>query len=147
MADVHEPAVRSYNMSQVKGENTKPEMQVRRYLHAAGFRYNLHGKYKGKRLPGKPDLILPAYQSVVLVHGCFWHAHAGCKFFKVPQTRKDFWKKKLLGNRERDEKNEKELQKRGWNVFVIWTCQLKKAESKKNTLENLSQELSNLKPV
>ncbi|HKL39245.1 MAG TPA: DNA mismatch endonuclease Vsr [Cryomorphaceae bacterium] len=143
MADVHEPAVRSYNMSRVKSKNTKPEIQVRKHLHAAGFRYTLRGKNKGEKLPGKPDIILPAYKSVVFVHGCFWHAHDDCKFFKIPETRRDFWKKKLLGNRERDIKNEQDLKKRGWKVFVIWTCQLKTNALATETLLELENELSN----
>lgn len=143
MADVHEPAVRSYNMSRVKSKNTKPEIQVRKHLHAAGFRYTLRGEHKGEKLPGKPDIILPAYKSVVFVHGCFWHAHDDCKFFKIPATRKDFWKKKLLGNRERDMKNEQDLKERGWSVFVIWTCQLKTNALATETLLELENELSN----
>jgi len=143
MADVHEPAVRSYNMSRVKSKNTKPEIQVRKHLHAAGFRYTLRGKNKGEKLPGKPDIILPAYKSVVFVHGCFWHAHDDCKFFKIPETRRDFWKKKLLGNRERDIKNEQDLKERGWKVFVIWTCQLKTNALATETLLELENELSN----
>ena len=142
MADVHEPSVRSYNMSRVKGKNTKPEMQVRQFLHAEGFRYTLHGKYKGKFLPGKPDLVLPAYKSVVFVHGCFWHAHNGCKYFKIPDTRTDFWKKKLYGNRERDQKAAEELTGKGWNVFVIWTCQLKGQKLAEETLKDLGEKLA-----
>jgi len=146
MADVHEPSVRSYNMSRVKGKNTKPEIQVRKALHAAGFRYTLHGKYKGKKLPGNPDIILPSYKSVVFVHGCFWHAHEGCKFFKIPETREDFWKEKLYGNRNRDLRNLTELTEMGWNVFVVWTCELKTRELSELKLSRLKEELSSLKP-
>ena len=105
MADVHEPETRSYNMSQIKGKDTKPEMIVRKFLHSNGFRYRLHVK----DLPGKPDLVLPKYNSVIFVHGCFWHAHEGCKYFKMPKSRIDYWKPKLLGNRERDKKHKKLL--------------------------------------
>jgi DNA mismatch endonuclease (patch repair protein) len=142
MADVHEPSVRSYNMSRVKGKDTKPEVQVRKYLHAAGFRYTLHGKYKGKKLPGKPDIILPSYKSVVFVHGCFWHAHKDCKFFTIPDTRSHFWKEKLLGNRQRDTENSIKLEQMGWTVFVVWTCDLKTNEKVETTLKNLAQQLS-----
>lgn len=126
MADVHEPEVRSYNMSRIKGKNTKPEMLVRKYLHSKGFRYNLHGKYKGKVLPGRPDLVLPKYKTVIFVHGCFWHAHEGCKYFKLPKTRTEWWKEKLYGNKTRDEKHQQELEELGWKVIVIWECKVKK---------------------
>lgn len=126
MADVHEPKVRSYNMSRVKGKDTKPEMNVRQYLHQKGFRYNLHGKFRGTKLPGRPDLVLPAYKTVIFVHGCFWHAHDGCKHFKIPETRREWWREKLLGNRERDLKNIDQLKEEGWKVIVIWTCELKR---------------------
>nr|WP_217988362.1 DNA mismatch endonuclease Vsr [Aliifodinibius salipaludis] len=101
MADVHEPEVRSYNMSQITGKDTKPEMMVRKFLHSNGFRYRLHVK----DLPGKPDLVLPKYNSVIFVHGCFWHAHENCEFFNIPKTRTEWWKEKLYGNKERDERN------------------------------------------
>jgi DNA mismatch endonuclease (patch repair protein) len=133
-------------MSRVKSKDTKPEIQVRKYLHAAGFRYTLLGKYKGKKLPGKPDLTLPAYKTVVFVHGCFWHAHKGCKYFKIPETRRDFWTNKLFGNRERDLKNENELKERGWRVFVVWTCELKTKELAEETLLRLEEKLSSLRP-
>jgi len=121
MADVHEPETRSYNMSQIKGKDTKPEMIVRKFLHSNGFRYRLHVK----DLPGKPDLVLPKYNSVIFVHGCFWHAHEGCKYFKIPKTRTEWWKEKLYGNKERDEKHIQELEVMGWNVIVVWECELK----------------------
>src|SRR6056297_682707 len=105
MADVHEPKTRSYNMSQIQAKDTKPEMMVRKFLHSNGFRYGLHRK----DLPGKPDLVLPKYNSVIFVHGCFWHVHEDCKYFKLPKTRTEFWKKKLNGNKERDERNVQEL--------------------------------------
>lgn len=136
MADVHEPKTRSYNMSQISGKDTKPEMIVRKYLHANGFRYRLHVK----DLPGKPDLVLPKYNSVIFVHGCFWHAHEGCKYFKIPETRTKWWKKKLYGNKKRDEKNIEELKEMGWNVIVIWECELKPYKKEK-TLKSLAEEI------
>lgn len=130
MADVHEPETRSYNMSRISGKDTKPEMIVRKFLHSNGFRYRLHVK----DLPGKPDLVLPKYNTVIFVHGCFWHAHEDCKYFKIPQTRTEWWKEKLYGNKERDERNIEELQEMGWKVIVIWGCELK--SDKKKTLKN-----------
>lgn len=132
MADVHEPKTRSYNMSKISGKDTKPEMIVRKFLHANGFRYRLHVK----DLPGKPDIVLPKYNSIIFVHGCFWHAHEGCKYFKIPKTRTDWWKDKLFRNKERGEENIRELEEMGWNVVVIWGCELKPKKREK-TLKKL----------
>jgi len=129
-------------MSRVKATNTKPEILVRKTLHAAGFRYTLHGKHKGKSLPGKPDIVLPAYKSVIFVHGCFWHAHKDCRYFKIPETRTEFWEKKLFGNRDRDKKNENILSEKGWSVFIIWTCELKTKEISERTLNQLIKRLN-----
>lgn len=136
MADVHEPETRSYNMSQIRGKDTQPEILVRKFLHSNGFRYRLHVK----NLPGKPDLVLPKYKSVVLVHGCFWHVHEGCKYFKIPDTRTEWWKEKLYGNKERDKANISQLIDMGWYVIVIWECELKQGNQKK-TLTKLVQKL------
>ena len=91
MADVHTKEQRSYNMSRIKSKDTKPEMLVRRFLHANGFRYKLHEK----NLPGKPDIVLPKYKTVIFVHGCFWHGHTGCKYYVVPKTRTEWWMNKI----------------------------------------------------
>jgi DNA mismatch endonuclease (patch repair protein) len=139
MADVHEPETRSYNMGQISGKDTKPEMIVRRFLHSNGFRYRLHVK----NLPGKPDLVLPKYNSVIFVHGCFWHAHENCKYFRIPKTRTKWWKEKLYGNKERDEKNIRQLKEVGWNVIVVWECELK--SNKKETCTRLIKNLQNNK--
>jgi DNA mismatch endonuclease (patch repair protein) len=136
MADVHEPETRSYNMSQISGKDTKPEMLVRKFLHSNGFRYRLHAK----DLPGKPDLVLPKYNSVIFVHGCFWHAHEDCKYFTIPQTRTEWWKEKLYGNKERDERNVETLEDKGWNVIIVWECELKPAKREK-TLKSLIPQL------
>lgn len=136
MADVHEPETRSYNMSQIKGKDTKPEMTVRKFLHSNGFRYRLHVK----DLPGRPDLVLPKYNSVIFVHGCYWHAHEGCDDFKIPDTRTDWWKEKLYGNKERDEENIRQLKKMGWDVTVVWECKLK-SNNQEETLKGLVQKL------
>lgn len=137
MADVHESKTRSYNMSQISGKDTKPEMFVRKFLHAKGFRYRLHVK----DLPGKPDLVMPKYNRVIFVHGCFWHAHEGCEYFKIPKTRTEWWKEKLLTNRSRDKKHTQQLKDMGWKVIVIWECELK-PDIFQDTLGNLIKEIS-----
>ncbi|UII31111.1 very short patch repair endonuclease [Fulvivirga ulvae] len=132
MADVHEPEVRSYNMSRIKGKNTKPEILVRKFLHAQGFRYGLHNR----KLPGKPDLVLRKYKTVMFVHGCFWHGHKGCKYFVIPKTRTQWWIDKINKNKENDTKHVEKLKKSGWQVIIIWECELKRNE-RKETLDNL----------
>lgn len=124
MADVHDKATRSYNMSQIKAKNTKPELLVRKFLHAQGFRYSLHNK----KLPGKPDIVLPKYKTIIFIHGCFWHGHKNCKFFVVPKTRTSFWLNKINSNKANDEKAVKALRKDGWEVITIWECRLKPAK-------------------
>ena len=121
MADVHTKEVRSYNMSRIRGKNTKPEMLVRKYLFAHGFRYRLHSK----NLPGKPDIVLPKYKTVIFVHGCFWHRHQDCKYFVVPKIRTDWWLNKINGNKANDAKKEQALEQAGWKVLTVWECQLK----------------------
>jgi DNA mismatch endonuclease (patch repair protein) len=119
MTDVHTPAQRSFNMSNIRARDTKPELRVRRILHAAGLRYRLHGK----QLPGKPDLVFARAKAVVFVHGCFWHMHR-CKYGKPePATNKDFWVQKRRSNVDRDKRNRKLLKAQGWRVFEIWECQ------------------------
>jgi len=124
MADVHNKATRSYNMSRIRAKDTKPEMLVRKFLHANGFRYKLHDK----KLPGKPDIVLPKYKTVIFVHGCFWHGHANCKYFVVPKTRTKWWSDKINGNKAIDEKAIKTLKKDGWKVITVWECKLKPTE-------------------
>ena len=120
MTDVHTPAQRSFNMSRIRGKDTKPEMLVRRGLHSRGMRYRLYDK----KLPGSPDLVFSQLKAVIFVHGCFWHAH-NCELSKLPSTRQDFWKNKLEGNAERDRKAIEALQLAGWRVLVIWECALR----------------------
>jgi DNA mismatch endonuclease (patch repair protein) len=127
MADIHDKLTRSYNMSRIKSKDTKPEIIVRRFLFANGFRYKLHDK----NLPGKPDIVLPKYKTVILINGCFWHGHKGCKYFAVPKTRTEWWLNKINRNVINDKKNRKELIRLAWNVLVIWECQLKGAEEAK----------------
>lgn len=118
--DVLTPEQRRRNMRSIRAQDTKPEMLVRKGLHAAGFRYRLHGR----DLPGSPDLILPRYRSVVFVHGCFWHGHE-CRFFKVPETRRDFWLRKITLNQGRDARVQEALHQMGWRVAIVWECSLK----------------------
>ena len=119
--DVHDKKTRSYNMSQIKGKNTKPEEMVRKYLFAQGFRY----RKNDKKLPGTPDIVLPKYKTVIFVNGCFWHGHKGCKYFVWPKSNPDFWKKKIETNISRDLQKIKLLQSQGWRVITIWECELK----------------------
>lgn len=140
MADVHSKATRSYNMSRIKGKNTKPEMLVRKFLHAEGFRYKLHDK----TLPGKPDLVLPKYKTAIFIHGCFWHGHEGCKYFVVPKTRTEWWLKKISSNITNDIKAQKALIKDGWKVITIWECELK-VNNLKTSLTNLISNLISIR--
>lgn len=118
LSDVHTPEQRSYNMSQIRGSHTQPELRVRTYLHSLGLRYRLHGK----SLPGKPDLVFAGARAVLFVHGCFWHMHR-CKYGKpVPATNVSFWANKRRANVERDRLNRGALRKAGWRVFEIWEC-------------------------
>jgi DNA mismatch endonuclease (patch repair protein) len=123
MADVVDPATRSRMMSGIRGKNTRPELMIRRALHARGFRYRLHCK----DLPGKPDLCLPKYRAVIFVHGCFWHGH-DCHLFKWPKTRAAFWEAKVRRNREVDEAALTRLTAEGWRVATVWECALKGKE-------------------
>ena len=123
-------------MSRIKGKNTKPEMLVRKFLFAHGYRYRLHAK----KLPGKPDIVLPKYKTVIFVHGCFWHGHANCKYFVIPKTRTDWWVNKINGNIANDDRAVKALKRAGWKVITIWECQLKPAMAEK-TLINLLKKL------
>ncbi|ASS50783.1 MAG: very short patch repair endonuclease [Candidatus Fluviicola riflensis] len=121
MVDVHSSEVRSYNMSRIRGRDTKPEMLVRRFLFSRGLRYKLHDKL----LPGKPDLVFPKYKTVVFVHGCFWHGHKGCRYFVIPKTRTEWWVEKIEKNHDKDVENRNKLNKSGWKIIVVWECELK----------------------
>jgi DNA mismatch endonuclease (patch repair protein) len=132
MADVHTKEQRSYNMSRIKGKDTKPEMLVRRFLHANGYRYKLNDK----TLPGKPDIVLPKYKTVIFVHGCFWHGHNNCKYASIPKTRTEWWLNKINGNIANGTKKRLLLKKEKWNVITIWECGLK-AKRIEATLQKL----------
>ncbi|WP_291538651.1 very short patch repair endonuclease [Bacteroides sp.] len=121
MTDVHSKVIRSYNMSRIKGQNTKPEIIVRKYLFSHGFRYRINVK----ALPGKPDIVLSKYKTVIFINGCFWHGHENCKFYVLPKTRTEWWKQKIGRNRERDVDVREKLRHIGWRTMVIWECQLK----------------------
>ena len=136
MADVHSSETRSYNMSRIKGKDTRPEELVRKYLFSKGFRY----RKNDIRLPGKPDIVLPKYHTCIFVNGCFWHGHTGCKYFVWPKNNEEFWRSKIIGNIERDSKQHKELETLGWTVLVVWECELKKSV-KNQTMERLVRKL------
>lgn len=120
--DNHTPKVRSYNMSQIKSTDTKPEETVRKYLFSKGLRY----RKNVKTLPGKPDIVLAKYKTVVFVNGCFWHGHSGCKYFVMPKSNTDYWTNKIKRNIERDKTVVNDLCNMGWNVITVWECELKK---------------------
>ena len=140
MADRHSKETRSYNMSQVKSRETKPEVFVRKYLFANGFRY----RKNDSRLPGHPDIVLPKYKTAVFINGCFWHQHENCKYSALPETNKEFWKKKLETNKRRDIEKTKQLEFAGWRVIVVWTCELK-PKDRENRAEKLSKDIINIR--
>jgi DNA mismatch endonuclease (patch repair protein) len=130
--DVHSKETRSFNMSRIKGKDTKPEILVRKYLFSQGLRYRLYSK----TLPGRPDIVLPKYRTVIFIHGCFWHGHEGCRYFVVPKTRTEWWLNKINTNRENDRKNCELLKEMRWNVITVWECSLKK-EKRESTLNDI----------
>lgn len=123
-------------MSRIKGKGTKPEELVRKYLFSRGFRY----RKNDKRLPGSPDIVLPKYRTVIFVNGCFWHKHEGCKYFVWPRDNAEFWKEKIQANVMRDERKQTELTAQGWNVIIVWECELKKAR-RDETLTSLEAKI------
>ncbi len=135
MADSLSKAKRSWNMSRVRSKDTKPEIFVRSLLHSDGYRFRLHKA----GLPGKPDLVLAKYRTVVFVHGCFWHRHSGCSDATTPKTRTEFWTKKFEDNVSRDKRNAAALRNLGWDVVVVWECELKNTE---RLLKRLRKEIT-----
>ena len=129
------PEKRSWNMSRIKSKDTTPERVVRSFLHRNGFRFRLHVK----DLPGKPDIVLPKYKTVIEVRGCFWHRHSGCKVATNPSTNAEFWQKKFEANVSRDKQNEQELKKLGWNVIVIWECETGKSSQLEGLIERIKK--------
>lgn len=138
MTDIVTPEERSRIMAAVKSNDTKPEMLVRRYLHGCGFRYGLHNK----KLPGTPDIVLRRYKTVIFVHGCFWHGHKNCLYYKPPKSNIDFWQSKVERNHARDERVQAELRAKGWRVLIIWECELKTKERRERTFKELSNILN-----
>lgn len=132
MTDTISSEHRSWNMSRIRGQNTRPELRLRSLLHRAGFRFSLHAK----NLPGRPDIVLTRYRTVIFVHGCFWHRHRGCRNATSPTTRREFWQEKFKQNVARDERNRTELYAAGWHVITVWECELKQdAESAVSTVQ------------
>lgn len=120
--DCYDKATRSRTMRSVHAKDTSPEIYVRRALFKAGFRFRLHNA----ELPGKPDIILPKYRTVIFVHGCFWHRHSGCKHATMPTSNIEYWQKKFQRNVKRDKEEIRQLETAGWKVLVVWACELKK---------------------
>lgn len=137
MADIKTPEERSRNMSLIRSTDTKPEALVRKYLFSHGFRY----RKNDKKLPGKPDIVLPKYKTVIFVNGCFWHMH-GCSRSRLPKSNLEYWKPKIDKNIERDRIVRSKLSELGWNVIVVWECELKK-KNFDNRMEKLCSEIRN----
>ncbi len=135
MSDKLTPELRSWNMSRIKGKDTRIEVEVRKYLFSKGYRF----RKNDKRYPGKPDIVLPKYHVAIFVHGCFWHRHEGCKDATTPKTRTEFWLEKFDKNVKNDQIKQEKLRELGWKVIVIWECGLKKDFFK--TMEWLEQEI------
>lgn len=133
MTDVHDKKTRSFNMSQIKAKNTKPEILVRQFLFSKGFRFRLHDK----KLPGKPDIVLPKHHTVINVHGCFWHGHTGCRYYVVPKTRTHWWLTKIERNKQLDRMNSGRLTRDGWAVLKVYECELLPRRREKTLLRIL----------
>jgi DNA mismatch endonuclease (patch repair protein) len=140
MTDVVDSMTRSRMMSKIRSRNTKPEIAVRSLLHQMGYRFRIHRK----DLPGKPDIVLPKYSTIILVHGCFWHQHPRCRYAYQPKSRVEFWQKKFEDNIKRDRRVRRELKKQSWKVIVVWECELRKISELAIKLDRL---LQNNKPA
>ena len=134
------PEQRHYNMSRIRSKNTKPEELVRKYLFSQGFRY----RKNDKRYPGKPDIVLPKYHTVVFVHGCFWHQHPGCMKARIPKSNLDYWGPKLQRNSERDEAERQQLEDMGWRVIVVWECEILNKKKREERLGSLAEEIKTI---
>jgi len=143
MTDVMTPEERSRCMAAIKGRDTKPEILVRKFLFAKGLRYRVNNR----KLAGSPDIVLKKYKTVVFIDGCFWHGHKGCKYYKLPKSNTEFWRKKITGNAARDYVNNVDLQLAGWRVIRIWECQVKTKERREQTLERLYQTIITSRPL
>ena len=131
------PEQRHYNMSQIHGKDTKPEILVRKYLFNMGLRY----RKNDRRLPGHPDMVFPKYRTVIFVNGCFWHGHEGCSRFRMPGSNIDFWQAKIQRNKERDERVTQELESLGWRVLVVWECEIDRKSYRDENLARIYHEL------
>jgi len=129
MVDTFDKEERSWIMSRIRSKDTKPELLVRSVLHRNGFRFTVNGP-SNRKLPGKPDIVLPKYHTVIFVNGCFWHGHEGCKHFRLPKSRTEWWKEKIEGNRRRDLRNHLALEKLSWRVVVLWSCRFDTREKR-----------------
>ena len=136
MSDIFSSQKRSDIMSKISGKNTKPEILVRKFLFSKGFRYRINVK----TLPGKPDIVLPKYKTVIFINGCFWHGHI-CKKGKLPSSNIDFWKEKISNNKSRDDKNSDLLVKLGWKVIIIWQCEVSKIDNRIKILNKLLEDI------
>jgi len=141
MADNHTKKSRSYNMSQIRSRGTKPEETVRHYLFSKGFRY----RKNDKRYLGVPDIVLPKYKTIIFVNGCFWHKHDGCAQFIWPKSNRDYWEPKIIHNQERDRLTQAKLQENGWNVIVVWECEIKNNKLASERLRFLCQQIYTMK--
>ncbi|MDV7211282.1 very short patch repair endonuclease [Azotobacter beijerinckii] len=128
--DVVDRATRSRMMGNIRGKDTRPEVMVRRFLHAHGYRFRLHRA----DLPGKPDIVMAGLKTCIFVHGCFWHRHPGCRYATTPKTRATFWQEKFSGNVERDRRTRQALEELDWTVITIWECELRQPDSALNAL-------------
>lgn len=138
MTDIYSKNKRSRIMSKISGKETKYEILVRKFLFEKGFRY----RKNDKRLPGKPDIVLPKYKTIIFTHGCFWHGHH-CKAAKLPETNKEFWENKINYNIERDKNNQLVLRKLGWKIIIIWQCELKNKKMITEKLKEIEQKIQN----
>lgn len=137
MVDFLSPSERSERMSRIRSSNTAPEVALRRAMHALGFRFRLHSK----GLPGKPDIVLPRYKTVIFVHGCFWHRHGGCKVATTPKTNTEFWIEKFDRNVVRDARTREQLERLGWRVIVVWECELRSANQVAGAVRRVADEI------
>ena len=137
MLDKLTPSQRHHCMSRIRGKNTKPEILVRKGLHARGFRFRLHNK----KLPGSPDIVLPKYGVAIMVNGCFWHGHKGCRYATEPKTNIEFWETKIARNRHRDEVTTAHLEALGWTVITVWECELRGKSEAASKLDALAEEI------
>lgn len=143
MTDIVDKQTRSRMMAGIQGKDTKPELALRRALHARGFRFRLHSR----KVYGRPDLVLPKYRAVVFVHGCFWHRHKGCRYTTTPSTRREFWQAKFKANVARDEAVQGKLMEDGWRVATVWECALRKPDQIAVSTERLSAWLLSDEPA